>query len=104
MRFVDLFDPKNPEHINAYLCLVDKGYWPVDFATEVDQSDRQHWYLFAMLKFTNAWLDYVDWKQRCKTEFIPTVSVDRVADTKKIADLVIKEINKRNSARGIKGV
>ena len=100
MRFVDYFDPKNPEHINAYLSLVDKGYWPVDFATEVDQSDRQHWYLFAMLKFTNAWLEYVEWKQKCKTEFIPTVSINRVIEidttnTKKIADLVIKEINKR---------
>lgn len=102
MRFVEFFDPKNPEHINAYLSLVDKGYWPIDFATDIDQSDRQHWYLFAMLKFTNAWLDYMEWKQKCKTEFVPKIFINATTiDTKKITDLVIKEINRRNAARGL---
>ena len=94
MKFIEFFDPKNPDHIKAYLSLVDKGYWPVEFATEVDQSDRQHWYLFAMVKFTNAWLEYVDYKEKCETEFIPIISVNKNVDTKKLADLVIKEINK----------
>jgi hypothetical protein len=71
MKFVDYFDPKNPDHINAYLNLVDKGYWPVDFATEVDQSDRHHWAVWAVSFLANAWLEYMDYKQKCKTEFIP---------------------------------
>ena len=95
MKFIDFFDPKNPNHIKAYLLLMDKGYWPVNFAKEVDQSDRIHWYIFAMAKCSEAWLEYVDYEKKCKTEFIPINSVDKDVDTKKLADLVIKEINKR---------
>jgi hypothetical protein len=102
MTFVEFFDPNNPTHIEAYLYLLDKGYWPIDFATDVDQSDRHHWHVWVVSSLANAWLEYFEFKQKVKTQFIPTINTTNILDTKKLSDLVIKEINKRICAKGVK--
>jgi hypothetical protein len=93
MTFTEFFNPYSSVHIKAYIYLLDTGYWPIDFATEVDQSDRHHWAVWAVSSLANAWIEHFEFKQKTKTQFIPTVSIDNVLDIKQLADLVIKEIN-----------
>jgi hypothetical protein len=95
MTFVEFFDPKNQTHIKAYQHLLDKGYWPINFATEVDQSDRHNWPVWAVSSLADAWLEYFEFKQRAKTQFIPTINTDNIPDVKQLANLVINEINKQ---------
>jgi hypothetical protein len=102
MTFVEFFDPKNQTHIEAYKCLLNKGYWPVDFATKVDQSDRHNWHVWAVSSLADAWLQYFEFKQRAKSQFIPTINTDNIPDVKQLANLVIKEINKRYNRRNFR--
>ena len=95
MKFIDYFDPYNPTHVEAFEHQEKAGWWPLWFAVKVNQTDKHQWIMIAMAKCSQAWVEYVEWKQKCKTEFIPIISVNKDVDTKKLADLVIKEINKR---------
>jgi hypothetical protein len=71
MKFKNYFNPYNPDHINAYLHLVKTGTWPDNFGDDLDQSDRVHWNIWAVSILADAWLDYFEWKQKSKIEFIP---------------------------------
>ena len=60
INFADWFDPKIPNHIEAFLYLEKTGTWPEGFGNETSQENRSWWWLFAIAKLAHAWIDYIN--------------------------------------------
>ena len=75
MKFDEYFNPYNPIHVGAFKHQQKTGWWPLWFGVvgdqQIDEADRHQWGMLAMAKCSEAWLEYVDYKHKCKTEFIP---------------------------------
>jgi hypothetical protein len=59
MFLEEFFDPKNIDHINAYVYRQEYGYWPKDFLTE-DIEISNVSMMLLLHKFSDAYINLFD--------------------------------------------
>jgi len=56
MNIVDLFDPKDLDHLRAYNHLKNHGTWPIGFIPEDTQFDAV-WQILLLAKIANEYIN-----------------------------------------------
>lgn len=56
VTFTEWFDVYNPEHLEAYKHLIDKGFWPDEFIMGIGATMGENWYILIAFKLARAYI------------------------------------------------